>query len=196
MKLLALDQHRSKKYNKYQMIEEKDLILQAQKGNKDAFCVLMEAHEKKIYALSFKYMQNTHDASDASQEAILKVFINLAKFRFQSAFSTWIYRVVVNTCVDMLRKRKNTVALEDYDTKSPYANPDQDVLYSEFKAGLIQAVADLPEDFKNVLILKDMEHKKYDEIAEILGISEGTVKSRLSRAREKLKKMLQIRHLL
>ena len=178
------------------MIEEKDLILQAQKGNKDAFCELMEAHEKKIYALSFKYMQNTHDASDAAQEAILKVYINLAKFRFQSAFSTWVYRVVVNTCVDMLRKRKNTVSLEDYETRSPYANPDQEVLYSEFKTGLLNAVADLPANFKSVLILKDMEHKKYEEIARILGISEGTVKSRLSRAREKLKKMLQLRHLL
>ncbi len=178
------------------MIEEKELILQAQKGNKDAFCQLMEAHEKKIFALSFKYMQNTHDASDAAQEAILKVFIHLAKFRFQSAFSTWVYRVVVNTCMDMLRKKKDTIALEDYETRSPYANPDQDVLYSEFKAGLLKAVADLPPDFKSILILKDMEHKKYEEIAQMLGISEGTVKSRLNRAREKLKKLLQIRHLL
>ena len=121
--------------------------------------------KRKFMRLVLNICRTTHDASDAAQEAILKVFINLAKFRFQSAFSTWVYRVVVNTCVDMLRKRKNTVSLEDYETRSPYANPDQDVLYSEFKAGLMQAVSDLPADFKSVLILKDMEHKKYEEIA-------------------------------
>ena len=178
------------------MIEEKDLILQSQDGNKDSFCALMEAHEAKIYALCFKYMQNTHDASDAAQDAILKIYVHIAKFKFNSAFSTWVYRVVVNTCVDLLRKRKNIVPLEEYEAKSPWANPDEEVLFMEFRAGLKKAVADLPIDFKNVLILRDMEHKKYDEIAQILGISEGTVKSRLSRAREKLKKLLQVRHLL
>ncbi len=178
------------------MIEEKDLILKAQKGNRDAFCTLMEAHEKKIYALSFKYMQNTHDASDAAQDAIIKIFLNIAKFRFDSAFSTWIYRIVVNTCVDQLRRKKSVVSLEDYDTKSPYANPDEDVISAEFMAGLKKAIADLPADFKNVLILKDLEHRKYEEIAGILQISEGTVKSRLSRAREKLRKLLKLRHLL
>ena len=178
------------------MTDEKDLILQSRDGNKDAFCALMEAHEAKIYALCFKYMKNTHDASDAAQDAILKIYVHIAKFHFNSAFSTWVYRVVVNTCVDLLRKRKNIVPLEEYETKSPWANPDEEVLFLEFRAGLKKAVADLPIDFKNVLILRDMEHKKYEEIAQILGISEGTVKSRLSRAREKLKKLLQVRHLL
>ncbi len=178
------------------MVDEKDLILKAQKGNRDAFCKLLQAHEAKIYALCFKYMQNTHDASDAAQDAIIKIFLNIAKFRFNSAFSTWVYRIVVNTCVDLLRKKKNIVTLEAYETRSPYANPDEDVISAEFMAGLKQAVADLPIDFKNVLILKDLEHKKYEEIARILDISEGTVKSRLSRAREKLKKLMEMRHLL
>jgi RNA polymerase sigma-70 factor (ECF subfamily) len=178
------------------MIEEKDLILKAQKGNAEAFSTLMEAHEKKIYALSFKYMQNTHDASDAAQDAIIKVYLNIGKFRLDSAFSTWVYRIVVNTCVDHLRRKKNVVSLNGYETKSPYANPDEDVISAEFMAGLRLAVADLSPDFKNVLILKDLEHKKYEEIAHILQISEGTVKSRLSRAREKLRRLLALRHLL
>lgn len=178
------------------MVEEKDLIQKAQNGNRDAFCTLMEAHEKKIYALSFKYMQNTHDASDAAQDAMVKIFLNIGKFRFDSAFSTWIYRIVVNTCVDLLRKRKSALPFADYETKSPYANPDEDVLSAEFMEGLKRAVADLPPDFKSVLILKDLEHQKYEEIARILGISEGTVKSRLSRAREKLRRLMEMRHLL
>lgn len=178
------------------MIEEKDLIRMAQRGNRDAFCTLIEAHEKKIYALSFKYMQNTHDASDAAQDAIIKIFLNIGKFRLDSAFSTWVYRIVANTCVDQLRRKKSVVSLEDYDTKSPYPGPDEDVVSAEFMAGLKQAVADLPPDFKNVLVLKDLEHRKYEEIAKILQISEGTVKSRLSRAREKLRKLLALRHLL
>ncbi|MEI6101900.1 MAG: sigma-70 family RNA polymerase sigma factor [Eubacteriales bacterium] len=178
------------------MIDEKELILQSQNGNKEAFCTLMEAHQGKIYALCFRYMQNTHDASDAAQEAILKIYLHISKFRFASAFSTWAYRIAVNACLDMLRRRRDTVPLEDYGHTSGYANPDADVLYAEFKAGLLKAVASLPPNFKNMIILKDMEHKKYEEIAEILGISVGTVKSRLARAREKLKKLLQLNHLL
>ena len=178
------------------MVEEKDLIKQAQNGNKDAFCTLMKAHEAKIYALSFKYMQNTHDASDAAQDAIIKVFLNLGKFRFGSSFSTWVYRIVVNTCIDLLRKKKNDIPLDSFESRAQDAQPDEAVISAEFMAGLKEAVAALPIDFKNVLILKDLEHKKYEEIARILGISEGTVKSRLSRAREKLRKQMEARHLI
>lgn len=172
------------------------MILQSQKGNKEAFCALMEAHQGRIYALCFKYMQNTHDASDAAQEAILKIYLNITKFRFASNFSTWAYRIAVNACVDMLRKRRDTVPLEDFGHTSSFGNPDADVLYAEFKAGLARAVTALPQKDKSMIILRDMEHKSYEDIAEILGVPVGTVKSRLARAREKLKKMLQSHHLL
>jgi len=178
------------------MVEEKDLIKKAQNGDREAFCTLMEAHESKIYALSFKYMQNTHDASDAAQDAMLKIFLNIGKFRSDAAFSTWVYRIVANTCVDLLRRKKTLVPLENYESKSPYANPDEDLISAEFMTGLKQAVADLPSDFKSVLVLKDLEHQKYEDIARILQISEGTVKSRLSRAREKLRRMMEARQLL
>jgi RNA polymerase sigma-70 factor, ECF subfamily len=178
------------------MIEEKDLILQSQQGDKEAFCALMEAHQSRIYALCYKYMQNTHDASDAAQEAILKIYLNISRFRFASAFSTWAYRIAVNACVDMLRKRKVTVPLEDFGAASSQGNPDADVLYAEFKAGLAKAVAGLPPKDKSMIVLREMEQKSYEEIAEILGVPVGTVKSRLARAREKLKKTLQLHHLL
>ncbi len=172
------------------------MILQSQKGNQEAFCALMEAHQGRIYALCFKYMQNTHDASDAAQEAILKIYLNISRFRFASAFSTWAYRIAANACVDMLRKRRETVPLEDFGAASSLGNPDTDVLYAEFKAGLAKAVASLPPKDKSVIILRDMEHKSYEDIAEILGVPVGTVKSRLARTRQKLKKMLQLNHLL
>jgi RNA polymerase sigma factor, sigma-70 family len=178
------------------MIDEKELILQSQKGNKEAFCTLMEAHQSRIYALCFKYMQNTHDASDAAQEAILKIYLGINKFRFASAFSTWAYRIAVNACMDMLRKRRETVPLEDFGHESTLGNPDTDVLYAEFRKGLAKAVASLQPKDKSLIILRDMEHKTYEDIADILGVPVGTVKSRLARAREKLKKMLQLNHLL
>lgn len=178
------------------MNQEKEWILQSQNGNRDAFCALMETHQSRIYALCFRYMRNEHDASDAAQESILKAYLNISKFRFDSAFSTWVYRITVNTCLDMLRRRRNTAPIEEFGRVSAYANPEQDTLYAEFRAGVIKAVDALPNKFKNVVVLKDMEHKKYEEIADILGISVGTVKSRLARAREKLIKMLQSEHLM
>jgi RNA polymerase sigma-70 factor (ECF subfamily) len=95
-----------------------------------------------------------------------------------------------------LRKKKNDVPIEEYEAAASSAQPDEAVISAEFMAGLKAAVADLPPDFKNVLILKDLEHRKYEEIAGILEISEGTVKSRLFRAREKLRKLMEKRQLL
>ena len=174
-------------------MQEKEWILQAQKGDGDAFCALIGKYENKIYNIAYKFMQNSFDAQDAAQDAIIKMYGSIRKFSFQSAFSTWMYRVVANTCLDALRRRKPSVPMEEYTdlAVSREGNPDEQAENSELGRGIRMAVQELSEKYRMVLVLKDMEGLKYEEVAEILSITPGTVKSRLFRAREKLRKVLE-----
>lgn len=172
-------------------MDEKLYLSRAKAGDRKAFESIISCHEQKIYALCFKFMGNEHDACDAFQDVMLKIFLNIAKFKENSAFSTWVYRIAVNTCLDIIRKRKNIVSLEEYSEKSSYGNPEDDVLSAELMETVMNSISVLDEKYRSVIVLKDLEHKSYEEIAVLLGISQGTVKSRLSRAREKLKLILK-----
>lgn len=172
--------------------QELNLIKRAQQGDASAFSQLIEAYDKRIYAIAFKFMRNDQDAQDAAQEAILKMFTNIRKFSFRSAFSTWMYRVTANTCLDLLRKRKTH---EDIDEAGNYivstdGEPMKETLNNELGETIKRAIFSLDEKYVPIIILKDVDGKKYEEIAKILNISVGTVKSRLSRGREKLRKIL------
>ena len=94
-------------------MQEREWILMAQKGDGDAFCALIGKYENKIYNIAYKFMQNSFDAQDAAQDAIIKMYRSIRKFSFQSAFSTWMYRVVANTCLDALRARRPSVPMEE-----------------------------------------------------------------------------------
>lgn len=171
---------------------EIELVKLAQGGDRDAFSQLIETYDKRIYAIAFKFMRNDHDAQDAAQEAIMKMYLNIKKFSFKSAFSTWLYRVTANTCLDLLRRRKT---YDDIDSMGHYAvstdgEPLKETLNSELGDVIRAAIYQLPEKYIPIIILKDVDGKKYEEIAKILGITVGTVKSRLSRGREKLRNML------
>ncbi|MEA5003646.1 MAG: sigma-70 family RNA polymerase sigma factor [Christensenella sp.] len=174
-------------------MQEKEWILKAQKGDGDAFCALIGQYENKIYNIAYKFMQNSFDAQDAAQDAIIKMYGSIRKFSFQSAFSTWMYRVVANTCLDLLRRRKPSVPVEEYSDAvvSREGNPAEQTENNELGRSIRAAVQELSEKYRMVLILKDMEGLKYEEVAEILSITPGTVKSRLFRAREKLRKILE-----
>lgn len=175
------------------VMQEREWILMAQKGDGDAFCALIGKYENKIYNIAYKFMQNSFDAQDAAQDAIIKMYRSIRKFSFQSAFSTWMYRVVANTCLDALRARRPSVPMEEYSDAavSREGNPDEQAENSELGRGIRTAVEELSEKYRSVLVLKDMEGLKYEEVAEILSITPGTVKSRLFRAREKLRKILE-----
>lgn len=173
-------------------MSESELVKKAQGGDADAFSQLIETYDKRIYAIAFKFMRNDHDAQDAAQEAVLKMYLNISKFSFKSAFSTWLYRVTANTCLDLLRRRKT---FDDIDIATNYAvstegEPLKETLNNELGDVIRAAIYQLPEKYIPVIILKDVDGKKYEEIAEILGITVGTVKSRLSRGRGKLRDML------
>ncbi len=179
-------------------MQETELIKRSQKNDAEAFCMLIGEYEKRIYNIAYKFMRNEHDAQDAAQDAIIKMYTNIRKFSFNSAFSTWMYRVTANTCLDLLRKKKVNVQIEDYEnmTVSRDGNPDAETINRELGDSIKQAISQLPEKYIPIIVLKDVDGLKYEEIAEILQISVGTVKSRISRAREKLRTILLAKNLI
>ena len=121
------------------VMQEREWILMAQKGDGDAFCALIGKYENKIYNIAYKFMQNSFDAQDAAQDAIIKMYRSIRKFSFQSAFSTWMYRVVANTCLDALRARRPSVPMEEYSDAavSREGNPDEQAENSELGSCLL-----------------------------------------------------------
>ncbi|KXL53479.1 ECF RNA polymerase sigma factor SigW [Anaerotignum neopropionicum] len=176
------------------------LISQAKQGDLAAFEALILQHEKIVYNVALRMMNHTEDAKDISQEVFLKAYRNIANFDERSAFSTWIYRITVNTCIDEMRKRKGKQTLfldnefedEEGTWKQEVADsgetPEESLMRKEEKNEILLALKTISEDYKTVFILRDIRGLSYDEIAEITGLALGTVKSRISRARNHLKK--------
>lgn len=164
-----------------------------------AFEMLVEQHEKIVYNVTLRMMNHSEDAKDISQEVWVKAFRSIANFDERSAFSTWIYRIAVNTCIDEMRKRKGKQSfsldqeLEDeegtwkYEVADDGETPEESLLRKETKNEIILALETISEDYKTVFVLRDMQGLSYDEIAEITGLALGTVKSRISRARNYIK---------
>ena len=177
-------------------LNELELIRRCQNGDRDAFEELLSGYEQLIYNLTFRYFGNHHDASDLGQEAMVRVYHKIGEFNGRAAFKTWLYRVVTNLCLDELRRRKRqTCSLEELKEKgmepaAVFRGPEEEAEHSE-QARLIQEVLlNLSLEHRTIIILKDIEGLDYNEIARILGCSVGTVKSRLSRAREAFRKQL------
>lgn len=183
------------------MSSEKALVQKAKAGDRDAFAALVSAYEGKIYNLALRYLDNREDAMDASQEVFLRVFRFLPGFQEESGFSTWIYRIGVNVCKDMLAKRAKRGELplelpdedEDYRTTevadSRY-DPDSIVEQADLRKYLADAIGQLPQQQREMIVLRDIQGLSYEEIGQVLSLESGTVKSRLSRARENLRKKL------
>ena len=187
-------------------LKEKELIRKAKQGDMLAFEELVLQHEKMIYNLAFRMMNHSEDARDISQEVFLKAYRSLSNFDERSAFSTWLYRITHNTCIDEMRKRKGK---QNYSLEEELENeegsvqrqvaddgdtPEEKLLREEQKSEIVQALNTLSEEHKAAIILRDVKGMSYEEIAEILEISLGTVKSRISRARNQCKaEILKIR---
>ena len=186
--------------------EDAALIRAFQAGNRTAFDQLVVKHKDRLFNLCFWVLGDYHEANDTAQETFIKVFRSLKGFRFESAFSTWLYRIAVNTCKNRLksleyRKRKKMVRLEN-PGPSGEINPSLEIqdetqsplsrLESKEKLMLIsEAMNSLPSEQKTVMTLRDIEGLSYEEIARITGFNLGTVKSRLSRARLDLRRKLR-----
>lgn len=184
--------------------EERELVERARKGDLDAFNSLVIAYQNTAYNIAFRFLGNHPDTSDAIQEAFIKAFKGICKFKGGS-FKLWLLRIVTNTCKDVLRarKRKPTTPLYPPNAKKgeidqervPFLssngeNPENYVERQELARLIQQAIDRLPFDHKAVIVLSDLEGLDYNEIAEVLGIPLGTVKSRLSRARARVRDYL------
>jgi len=177
--------------------DEKELIQRAGRGDAYAFEQLMTAHESRMYAVALRMCGNREDAQDCLQEAMLRVYRSLTGFKGQSSFSTWVYRITMNSCLDELRRRKSRSAASlDAMLENGFApsdegdTPEESSLRSEQKRVIEKAIARLPEDMRSAIILRDIQGCSYDEIAKALGANVGTIKSRISRGREKLRAAL------
>lgn len=182
-------------------IDENKLIKRAAKGDADAFEQLVLTYQTPIYNLCLRMTGNPEDAADLSQEAFIKAWKNLGGFQFESAFSTWLYRLASNTCLDHLRsvKRRPQVSMtvEDDDGETQMMDfpdsapsPEEAAITKEENELLSRAMRALDEQQRQILILRAINDLSYAEIAEILHIKEGTVKSRLARSRDALRKIL------
>ena len=183
-------------------MQDELLIRRAQRGDADAFEQLLLEHQKNVYNLCYRMAGDPDDAMDLSQETFLRAWRCLDQYQFASAFSTWLYRLCSNICIDFLRKRRRqqTVPLtfEDADgEEQTYAVPDAQPLPEEqvelklTRETLAAAMAQLLPEHRAVLQLRVVNEMSYEQIADVLDIQIGTVKSRLSRARNQLKKILE-----
>lgn len=176
--------------------EERSLIQKAQKGDMAAFETLVQQHERLVYNLALRTLGNDADAQDAAQEAFIKAWTGLGSFRGDSKFSVWIYRLTNNVCLDMLRKRKNeaiSLTMPDdegedttLDIPDESSSPQRILEKKEQMEDLQKAIDTLPEDYRRVLLLREVSDLSYEEIAKVLDMDLGTVKSRIFRARKKL----------
>ncbi len=179
--------------------DEISIIKQVLGGDADAFEHIVKKYEKKVYNLALRYLKNRDDALDLSQEVFIQVYNNLAQFRGDSQFSTWIYRVTYNKCVDMLRKtqklRRNVVMSTDdenfFETRDRRASIEEDYEGRETLVTVMKIIDTLPSEQRDVVILRYIKDLSYSQIADVLEIAEGTVKSRLNRARLKIKEQLK-----
>jgi RNA polymerase sigma-70 factor, ECF subfamily len=180
---------------------EQNLIASVQRGQSDLFYELVRPYERRVYAAALAILRNEHDAEDAAQEAMLKAFANIRQFRAEARFSTWLIQITVNEAL-MRRRRERTVPMErldDREEESEYAPrdfadwreiPSEALERKEVRQRLAEALAKLDRKYREVFVLRDMEHMNIQETAEALGITVASVKTRLLRARLMLRDLL------
>ena len=164
-----------------------------------AFEEIVRAHEKVVYHMALQTLGNREDAEDAAQDVFLKAYTSLKSFRGESKISVWLYRITNNVCIDMLRRRKETVSLsgnegeEAGEIELPDENSDPAALAQrrDLQEHLAAALQHLPQDQREAFLLRAVAELSYDEIAQTLGLDLGTVKSRIFRARKKLCEILE-----
>lgn len=177
------------------------LVSRAKRGDQEAFTELVNRYSERIYNLGLRILKNTDDAADVLQETFVAAYEKLESFDGRSNFYTWIYRIATNFALMKLRKDKKTV-LSDQDMETHFDNPEkmqisewqdvplQEMLSEEFRRHLDEAVDQLPEIYKTVFVLRDLENMSIKQTSKVLGISESNVKIRLKRARVFLRENL------
>jgi RNA polymerase sigma-70 factor (ECF subfamily) len=167
--------------------EERALLARCQAGEASAFEELVKKYEKKVYWISYNLVGNADDAEDLAQEAFIRVFRSLDRFNLQYNFYTWLYRIVVNLSIDHLRKHRRHVmaSLDEIpDDPKSLATPESEVAAKEMGDDILRVLASLPDKYRTVLVLRDVEELDCTEIAKIIHCTGATTRWRLHRARE------------
>lgn len=181
---------------------EARLVRLARNGDRQAFEELVEMYKDKIYHLGYRMLSNSMEAEDVTQDTFLRVYMNLDRYDENQKFSTWIYRIGTNLCIDRLRKRKPTYSLDaempegdgtDWYSllKSDQDTPEEEIVLSETQDQIRSAIETLPEKYKSVVILRYLHDMSLQEIGDVLGMPVTTVKTRVHRGREFLRKKLE-----
>ena len=179
------------------------VVERARAGDHEAFRVLVERYQGRVYRLALRVLRNDEQAQDAAQEAFLKVYRSLDRFEGRSSFYTWLYRLTMNVCLDLKRRDRSDRQVEwneelppEADDLSPIAPerpaaPSVDLERSELRGSIQRAIATLPDDARRTFLLREVDGLSYVEIARAMGIPKGTVMSRLHYARRRLRIVLQ-----
>ncbi|MFJ7310839.1 RNA polymerase sigma factor SigW [Peribacillus frigoritolerans] len=182
----------------------KERINQVLKGDHNAFGEIVEIYKDKVFQICFRMLGNRQEAEDLAQEAFVRAYVNIRSFNITMKFSTWLYRIATNLCIDRLRKKKpdyyldaevaGTEGLNMYSQiASDMAKPEVEVESLELQETIQVEIMKLPDKYRSVIVLKYIEELSLKEISEILDLPVGTVKTRIHRGREALRK--QLRHL-
>ncbi len=180
---------------------EQELVARAKAGDDEAFAQLMHDNEKRIYNLTLRMTGNPEDAMDLAQEAFLNAWRGLKFFKGDSAFSTWVYRLASNACIDHLRRQKRRqdisvpMPVNDEDDSTPDIpderfQPEQELERQELRRAVAEGLEQLSDEHRQVLVMREINGLSYQEIGGILDLEAGTVKSRIARARNSLRKIL------
>jgi len=179
-------------------MDEKALINKIHSGDRDAFNELVTGYQQRVFNISYSMLSDYEDAVDASQEVFIRVYRSIDKFRGESSLSTWIFRITKNICMDFLRKRKEaSISIDKEDEEGQKMeiedsskSPEHIAEQNETAKIVRNAINELDDNSRLIITMFDLEGMSYDEISAVLKIPIGTVKSRLNRAREKIKKNL------
>ena len=182
------------------LTQDQTLVEASLEGNADAFQVLVERYQRRLFAFVRHYTRNPVEVEDIVQDTFLKAYSRLDSFQQNATFSTWLYRIATNTVLDFLKRRGRSPiqAVEDPEVTAAtegseshgLGRPDSGMDQDEIAEVTHKVLDELPEIFRTVLVLREFEERAYQEIADILGISIGTVESRLFRARARFKQKL------
>jgi len=178
------------------------LVKRVQQGDKQAFNLLVLKYQTKIVNLVMRYVRDPDEANDVAQEAFLKAYRALPRFRGDSAFYTWLYRIAVNTAKNYLVAAKRRPVEYDLDLQDPEQydmqarlkdidSPERVIMKDEVQQTINEAIQDLPEDLRTAIVLRELEGMTYEEIAETMECPVGTVRSRIFRAREAISKRIE-----
>jgi RNA polymerase sigma-70 factor (ECF subfamily) len=186
--------------------DDRDLVRRVQVGDQEAFRTLFERYHRRAYAVAFGVLKNKQDALDVVQDGFVKVHRHIDKFQGTSSFYTWLYRIIMNLAIDHVRRRRNAKGCE-YDDKVGRnddevagdgtllprildANPGKTVIRRELLERIQNALDELPEHHRAVILLREVEGLSYEEMAEVLDVPKGTIMSRLFHARKKMQAAL------